>query len=284
MLESKTIERLVTTALSEDIRDGDVTSRLVVPAHAEVEAEIISRVDGVIAGLPIAFAVFDAVDPKVRFEPVVKDGDTVKPDQVLVKIKGGARSVFAAERTALNILQHLSGIATLTGLFVKETVGTKAKIFDTRKTHPGLREVEKYAVKVGGGENHRVGLYDAILIKDNHIKAAGGVRAAVAAAKAGAPHMLVEVEVETRQELEEALEAGAEIVLLDNMSADGLTSSVEFVAGRAVLEASGGVSLETVRAIARAGVDRISVGAITQAAPPLDLSLEVVGLIGAAGE
>ncbi|MCL5292983.1 MAG: carboxylating nicotinate-nucleotide diphosphorylase [Actinobacteria bacterium] len=280
MLSAESVERIVVQALAEDLGGGDITSRLVVPAGLDVEAEIISRAEGRIAGLPIADATFKAVDREISFRPVVVEGDEVKPGDLVAEIRGKAREVFAAERVALNFLQHLSGIATLTARYVAEVAGYRAKIYDTRKTLPGLRQVEKYAVVVGGGVNHRFTLFDGVLIKDNHLKAAAGVGAAVLAAKRGGAAGLVEVEVENLEELGQAIDAGAGIILLDNMSPAELARAVEITAGRAILEASGGVSLETVKEIAKTGVDRISVGVITQGAQPLDLSLEVVKTVG----
>lgn len=272
----KTAERAVDAALAEDVGDGDITSLLVVPEGMRARAEIISREEGVIAGLRVAGIAFKRVDSEVVFRPLVPEGAEVRPGDAVARVEGGARGIFAAERVALNFLQHLSGIATLTARFVLAVAPYAAKIYDTRKTLPGLRELEKYAVAIGGGVNHRFGLFDGILIKDNHLKVAGGVKNAVLAAKSGSPDAPIEVEVETLNELDEALQAGADIVLLDNMDPLELAEAVKRTAGRAILEASGGVTLENVAEIARSGVDRISIGAITQGAKPLDLTLEVV--------
>ena len=272
----KTAERAVEAALAEDVGDGDITSLLVVPEGMRARAEIISREEGVIAGLRVAGIAFKRVDSEVVFRPLVPEGAEVRPGDAVARVEGEARGIFAAERVALNFLQHLSGIATLTARFVSAVAPYAAKIYDTRKTLPGLRELEKYAVAIGGGVNHRFGLFDGILIKDNHLKVAGGVKNAVLAAKSGSSDAPIEVEVETLNELDEALQAGADIVLLDNMDPLELAEAVKRTAGRAILEASGGVTLENVAEIARSGVDRISIGAITQGAKPLDLTLEVV--------
>ncbi len=280
MLEAKplkTVERVVEEALREDIGAGDITSLLVVPAGARAVAEVLAREGGVVAGLPVAEMAFRKTDPGVEIRRLAPEGSAVRPGDSILEVEGEARGIFAAERVALNFLQHLSGIATLTARFVAAVAPNAAEIYDTRKTLPGLRELEKYAVAVGGGVNHRFGLFDGVLIKDNHIKVAGGVRGAVLAARAGRPDLPIEVEVETLDELEEALEAGAEIVLLDNMKPAELREAVKRAAGRAILEASGGITLENVAEIAKTGVDRISIGAITQGAKPLDFSLEIVG-------
>ncbi|MHB0977566.1 MAG: carboxylating nicotinate-nucleotide diphosphorylase [Candidatus Aquicultorales bacterium] len=278
MLELDGIDGIIRRALAEDIGAGDITTNLVVGEGVRVRASILARQTGILAGLPVASRVFALVDADVAVRERASEGSSMKAGDEVLVVAGAARSVFAAERTALNFLQHLSGVATLTAAFVARTEGTPARIFDTRKTLPGLRILEKYAVSQGKGENHRLGLFDAVLIKDNHLKAAGGVGPAVKAARrafAGS----VEVEVETLDELEEAIASGADIVMLDNMSVGEMKSAVDMAAGRVILEASGGVSMETVRAVAETGVGRISVGAITQGAPPLDFSLEVLEIL-----
>jgi nicotinate-nucleotide pyrophosphorylase (carboxylating) len=269
------MEELIQTALAEDIGSGDRTTEAVVPPDARARARIDQKQPGVIAGLDVARAVFERVEPGLRFEPLVSEGEWRERGPV-AEIEGPARGILTAERVALNFLQRLSGVATLTALFVREVEGTGARILDTRKTTPGMRQLEKRAVAAGGGVNHRMGLFDAILVKENHSALAGGVgeatRRALQAAPAGTP---VEVECATLAEVDEALAAGAGRILLDNMGPEQLRESVERVGGRAELEASGGVTLETVRAIAESGVDYVSVGALTHSAPALDLSLLV---------
>jgi len=268
-------EKIVARALEEDVGLGDVTTLAVVPPDQEARAEVIARRSGVVAGLPVMEIVFSSVDPDVQFEALVEDGTQVIGGEVVAQVVGEARSLLTAERTALNFLQRLSGIATLTTEYVGALAGTKAQILDTRKTTPGLRLLEKYAVEVGGGRNHRFGLFDGILIKDNHIAAAGGISAAVSRARASAHHLLkIEVEVTDLRELEEALSARADVVMLDNMSPQDVRRAVQTVAGRALVEVSGGVTLETVRAYAESGADFISVGALTHSAPAVDFSLE----------
>lgn len=270
------VARAVEQALAEDLGSrGDITTDATVSAQAAAAATFGARRDGVIAGLDVAAAAFHAVDPRVVFDPLVKDGDRVAPRAVVARVAGPARALLTAERVALNFLCHMSGIATLTRRYVDAVAGTRARIVDTRKTTPGLRAFEKYAVRCGGGGNHRSGLYDAILIKDNHIAAAGGVEPAIVAARAHAGHMVrIEVEVGDLDELAAALKHPFDAVLLDNMDVTVLRQAVAMVAGRLVTEASGGVTLETVRAIAETGVDLISVGALTHSAPILDLGLD----------
>lgn len=269
------VRDVVARALAEDVGPGDVTTAATVGPEAQCRAEIVAKADGVIAGLEVARAVFEAVDPEVVFEAVVSDGTRVSAGMAVARVAGNTRGVLTAERTALNFLQRMSGIATLTAQYVEAVKGTKARILDTRKTAPGLRLLDKYAVRAGGGENHRTGLFDGVLIKDNHLRAAGGVGEAVRRAKA-AHHLLeVEVEVQTIEEVDEAIAAGAEVILLDNMDLAEIRAAVARVAGRCLIEVSGGVNLETVRPLAETGVDYISVGKLTHSAPALDLSLEI---------
>jgi nicotinate-nucleotide pyrophosphorylase (carboxylating) len=270
------IMRAVAQALREDLGvRGDLTTEATIPADAAASATFGARRAGVIAGLDVARAAFGALDAGVVFEPLMTDGDAVTAGAVVARVSGPARALLTAERVALNFLCHMSGIATLTRRYVDIVAGTRARIIDTRKTTPGLRVFEKYAVRCGGGANHRFGLYDAILIKDNHIVAAGGIAAASAAARAFAGHTVkIEVEVTSLDELAEALRHPIDAVLLDNMDVSMLRQAVTLVAGRTVTEASGGVTLETVRAIAETGVDLISVGALTHSAPILDLGLD----------
>lgn len=271
------IHRAVATALEEDLgQAGDVTSQATVAPKATATGRINSRSDGIVCGIVCAEEAFRQIGPDVTVKAFKLDGDRLTPGQAVLEISGDARQILAAERTALNFMTHLSGIATLTRRFVDEVSGTGAHICCTRKTTPGLRALEKFAVRCGGGHNHRFGLSDAVLIKDNHIVVAGGVGAAIEAARAFAGHLVaIEVEVDTLEQLEEALEAGASAVLLDNMDNGTLARAVEVTAGRAKLEASGNVTLERVRSIAQTGVDYISSSRITMAAPPLDLGLDI---------
>ena len=285
------IEDLVRNALLEDLgRAGDITTYATIGPEKTAVADLNSREHGVVAGLPLAEAAFRLIDPSLRFEAFVADGDTVAPGQAIARVSGNARSVLSAERVALNFLMHLSGVASYTGRFAAEISHTKARVTCTRKTLPGLRTVEKYAVRLGGGSNHRFGLDDAILIKDNHIAVSGGVASAINAARAYAGHLVkIEVEVDGLDQMREALGARPDVILLDNMgpdllreavainrehhglSEDGYASDVR----RVVLEASGNVNLQTIRAIAETGVDYISTSKITMAAPTLDIGLDI---------
>jgi quinolinate synthase len=266
---------LIDLAIAEDIGPGDATSEAVLPADLVARARIVAKAAGVVAGLPVAQAVFARVDARLRFEARVCDGMPVAPGDVVAEIEGPARGMLAAERTALNFLQHLSGVATLTRAFVDEVAGTNAVILDTRKTRPGYRVLEKYAVRMGGGQNHRFGLHDMVLIKDNHIAAAGSISAAVEEACTDRPDLQVEVEVTNLDQLREALALNVDRIMLDNMSLTQMREAVQVAAGRVPLEASGGVTLETVAVIAATGVDYISIGALTHSAPALDLSMEI---------
>lgn len=263
--------------LNEDLGSGDLTTRLVVPEELQGTAEFVAREPGVLCGLAVVTLVFTELDPTIAVVPLIEEGSAFTSGQTLARVTGSLRGILGAERLALNLLQRLSGIATLTRAFVDAVAGTGAVILDTRKTTPGLRALEKYAVRVGGGHNHRFGLFDGVLIKDNHIRAAGGVAEAVRRARAGAPHtVVIEVEVTTLAELEEALAAGANWILLDNMDVAAMREAVQRTAGRARLEASGGVTLDRVRAIAETGIDAISVGALTHSARALNISLEIL--------
>jgi len=267
-----TTDEIVARALAEDVGDGDVTTTATVPEDARARARITQKAPGVVFGLDVAERTFRALDPEVAFERLTAEGQWREGGPVL-QIEGSSRAILTAERTALNFLQRLSGVATLTARYVQAVAGTGARILETRKTTPGLRALEKAAVAAGGGTNHRVGLYDAILIKENHAALAGGVGEAVRRARAAAPGLLVEVECRTLAEVDEALAAGAPRILLDNMTVEQLRDAVARVDGRAELEASGGVTLETVREIAATGVQFVSVGALTHSPPALDLSL-----------
>lgn len=275
LIDDLIVRRIIETALAEDIGPGDITSALTVPEDAISRAVISAKEAGIVAGMDAAEMVFVVVDPRLRFEKKVSDGERVTRDTVLAVVAGSSRSLLAGERVALNLLQRLSGIASTTARYVELVAGTRAKIVDTRKTTPGLRALEKYAVRIGGGRNHRFALYDGILIKDNHIVAAGGIRQAVEAAKNGAPHTLkVEVEVRTLDQLDEAIEAGADIVLLDNMHVDTMRKAVEIASGKVILEASGRVNESTVAEIAATGVDLISVGALTHSVRAFDIGMD----------
>ena len=277
MLSAHIVAAAVRAALDEDLgRLGDITSAAVVPADATARGAIVTRRPGVLAGMALAEAAFLTVDPGVAFRAKARDGEAVGAGAVVARVDGEARAILAAERVALNFLCHLSGIATATAALVARVAHTSARITDTRKTTPGLRALEKYAVRCGGGWNHRFGLDDAILIKDNHIAVAGGVIPAIERARAAAGHMVkVEVEVANLDQLTEAMVAGPDVVMLDNMTPADMREAVQLVAGRAVVEASGNVTPETVAAIADTGVDVISSGWITHSASALDLALEV---------
>lgn len=270
------VEPVVRAALEEDLgRAGDITSDLTIPAEQRSAARIVARKTGTIAGLIAAECAFRLVDPETRFRAEIPDGSKIEAGTVLAIVEGFSRSLLTAERVALNFAGHLSGAATATRALVDAVAGTKTRIVCTRKTLPGLRTLQKYAVRCGGGFNHRFGLDDAVLIKDNHLAAAGGLRPAVERVRAGMGHMVkIEVEADTLAQLEEALSLGVESVLLDNMSLEYLKCAVAIAGGRAVLEASGNVTLAAVRAIAETGVDYISSGAITHSAPNLDLGLD----------
>jgi nicotinate-nucleotide pyrophosphorylase (carboxylating) len=267
---------IVRRALAEDIGAGDITTELSVAAGIRATGEMIAKQCGVVAGVVIAAECFRQLDQQVRWDAMVNDGDEFTRGDVLARVAGDAHALLAAERSALNLLQRLSGIATLTRQYVRAVEGTSARIVDTRKTTPGLRLLEKAAVLAGGAGNHRYALYDGVLLKDNHIAVAGGVRAAVLAARTGAPHTLkVEVETTSLAQVAEALEAGADVIMLDNMDCSAMAQAVRLVAGRAITEASGNVSLETVREIAETGVNIISVGKLTHSAPAADISLNL---------
>ncbi len=270
------IDELVRRALAEDLGDvGDITTDSVIPADHRASGVIAARKAGVVAGLPVALRVFQLVDPKVKAAAIVADGAAVGPGTVLLEVEGPARALLKAERVALNFLGHLSGVATATAEIAAVIAHTKTRICCTRKTTPGLRVLEKYAVRCGGGVNHRMGLYDMVLIKDNHIAAAGGVAAAIRAAKKSAPKgVKIEVEVDTLDQLGEALAEGVDQIMLDNMAPAQMKIAVERVAGRAVTEASGSITKATAAAIAESGVDLMSAGWITHSAPCLDVGLD----------
>jgi nicotinate-nucleotide pyrophosphorylase (carboxylating) len=267
---------IVRQALQEDLGlAGDISAEAAVPAGAVATARLVARRPGRIAGLEVARAVFIEVDPTLEVSLQAADGDAVEGGSVLAVVSGAARSILTAERTALNLLGRMSGVATATAEMVKAVEGTGVKVADTRKTTPGLRVLEKHAVRMGGGINHRFGLFDAVMIKDNHLVAAGGVGAAVEAARTRIGHMVkIEVEVATLEQLAELIEVGADVVMLDNMDIETLRKAVAMIDGRMVTEASGGISLDTVRAVAETGVDIVSAGSITHSAPVLDVALD----------
>ena len=268
------IDRLIEQALLEDIHTGDITTLAVVPGARPASARLLAKETMVLAGLDTAARVFTILDPDIRFSACLSDGETALPGALLATLQGEATKLLMGERVALNLLQRMCGIATLTASFVSAVAGTKARIVDTRKTTPGLRQLEKYAVRVGGGINHRTGLYDGVLIKENHIAAAGGITEAIRRARAYIPHTLkIEIETETLSQVDEALAAGADIIMLDNMSLDEMRAAVGAIGSRALVEASGGVNLERVRAIAETGVDIISVGALTHSSRAMDISM-----------
>ncbi|ABU57113.1 MULTISPECIES: carboxylating nicotinate-nucleotide diphosphorylase [Roseiflexus] len=270
-------------ALTEDVGPGDVTTNSIVPPDAAMRGRIIAKQDGVVAGLDVAQAVYRAVDERIVFTALVAEGERVTNRQPLALVSGPARGLLTAERAALNFLGRMSGIATLTRRFVDAVAGTGATILDTRKTAPGLRMVDKLAVRRGGGRNHRIGLYDMVLIKDNHIDFAGSLRAAVERARAHAPHLEIEVEARTLDDVREALDLGVQRIMLDNMPPAMMAEAVRLVAGRARLEASGNVSLDNVRQIAETGVDDISIGALTHSARVFDVSFDYLASEEATG-
>jgi nicotinate-nucleotide pyrophosphorylase (carboxylating) len=269
-------EPFVRAALAEDIGPGDITTTLCIPAGARATATVLAKQPGVIAGLAIGELAFHLLDPEAQWSAHVRDGDRVGEGRTpLATVTGDARALLTSERVALNFMQRLSGIATVTARYVGLVAGTDARIVDTRKTTPGLRMLEKYAVRAGGGFNHRLGLYDCVLIKDNHIKAAGGIGNAVRGARAHIPHtMKIEVEASTLGMVDEALAAGADIILLDNMDTETMRRAVNAIGGRAISEASGGLTEARVAEVAATGVDILSIGALTHSAPALDISLD----------
>ncbi|MEP6599820.1 MAG: carboxylating nicotinate-nucleotide diphosphorylase [Actinomycetota bacterium] len=276
-LEPWQVDEVVSRALIEDVgAEGDVTTMATVPPALIGSADLVSRQAGIVAGLPVAAWVFDSVGSgRLRVEFGTVDAASVTPGEVLATVRGPVRDLLTAERTALNLLCHLSGVATLTRRWVDAVAGTNARIRDTRKTLPGLRALEKYAVRCGGGVNHRMSLSDAALVKDNHVAAAGGVVAAFDRVRTEYPDVPLEIEVDTVAQAREAIDAGAEVVLLDNMSLDDMRAVVAYAAGAAVLEASGGLLLENARAVAETGVDFLAVGALTHSAPVLDIGLDL---------
>lgn len=270
------VKNIIRLALEEDIGNGDITTTLLVPEEQNAKALIIAKGSFIVAGLPFVEEAFNTIDQGIEFKILFGDGLKVRKGDIIAEINGRTRTLLSCERVSLNILQRLSGIATLTNAFVDKVRGLDVKIIDTRKTTPCMRFMEKYAVKVGGGSNHRFGLYDCILIKDNHIEAVGSIKNAIIAAR-GANHLLkTEIEVENLNDLKEALKAGVDIVMLDNMSVEDMREAVKTAKGKVIIEASGNVNLNNVRGIAETGVDMISIGAITHSAPAVDISMKIV--------
>lgn len=266
----------IETALREDIRSGDITTNTLIPAEAQAVALMRFRESGVVCGIDAAKSTFHVLDPNIDLKVLLDDGNSVSAGEVALEIRGNARIILTGERVALNIVQHLSGIASATARYVKETEGTTARIVDTRKTTPGLRLLEKYAVRCGGGHNHRYALDDMILIKDNHIALCGGITNAVSRARENVGHSIkIEVECDTLDQVQQALQAGAELILLDNMPPETMRQAVEMANGKAQCEASGNINLQTVRAAAQSGVDVISVGALTHSVRALDVGLDI---------
>lgn len=280
MLNMQSVDTLLDLAFAEDIGIGDITTETTVSSNQKAVGTVHAKSDGVVAGLPVVERTFQQLDSDVSFHAFVRDGDVISVGATIAEVEGSAKTILIGERTALNFLQRLSGIATLTSQFVEAVADYDVKIVDTRKTTPGWRALEKYAVRVGGGNNHRFGLYDGVLIKDNHIVAAGGIVSAVERARQAAPHTAkIEIEVETVEQVNEALDAGADILLFDNMTIETMQQVVELIDKRVLTEASGGITLDRVQAVASTGVDLISVGALTHSAMPLDISLTLT-LVG----
>ncbi|MDP3148828.1 MAG: carboxylating nicotinate-nucleotide diphosphorylase [Ignavibacteria bacterium] len=276
-LNQKEIERVILTALKEDIGAGDTTTNLIIEKKQQAKAFFLAKEDGIIAGLAIAKMVLQKFDKTIKWKSFIKDGEFVSAGTHIAEVKGSLRDLLTGERTALNILQRMSGIATATNSFVDAVKNTNAKILDTRKTVPGLRMLDKYAVKIGGGTNHRSGLFDMVLIKDNHIKAAGSISNAVAKIRKGATQKIkIEVETSNLDEVREALKNKVEIIMLDNMTVSMMKEAVKIIAGKAKVEASGNVNFKSIKAIAETGVDFISVGALTHSVKALDISMKIM--------
>ena len=276
-MTNKELESLITEALKEDIPQRDITSENIIPEDHISKAHILAKEEGVLAGLDVALMVFQCIDPSLRFQKKFKDGDEFKKGDILAALEGKTISILKGERVALNFLQRLSGIATLTRKFVEAVKGTSTKILDTRKTTPGLRKLEKYAVRMGGGMNHRISLSDMVLIKDNHLAVIGGIKEAIERAREKVDKEIkIEVEVKNIEELKEAIEAGADIVMLDNMNISEIKKAVKIAKGKVPLEVSGKVNLDNVKKIARTGVDFISIGMLTHSYKSIDISLEIV--------
>jgi len=275
--ENIEVQKIVEQSLLEDIGTGDITTEYIIPSNLKAKGIIKTSEEGVVAGLDIACLVFKKLDSEINFQSKIKDGEKILPEEILAEITGSAQTILKGERVALNFLQRMSGIATITSKFCQEVKDFPVRIVDTRKTTPGLRILEKYAVRMGGGYNHRFGLYDAVLIKDNHIAVAGGIRSALNSVRKQISHTAkIEVEVENLYQLQEALKMKADIIMLDNMDLETMKKAVKMAKGKALIEASGGITLEKVREIAQTGVDLISVGALTHSVKALNISMEIV--------
>ena len=271
------IERLLDLAIEEDIATGDISTNAIIPVHSRAVAEMKAKADGVISGLEIARRVYERFEKDIKWEPLVTDGTPVKKGHIILRIEAGYRTLLLGERLSLNILQRMSGIATATANYVKELAGTRTQLLDTRKTAPGLRVLDKMAVHHGGGMNHRMGLYDMIMLKDNHIKLAGGIPNAVKAARANLPLSIkLEVETTTLEEVQQALDCGADIIMLDNMTNEMMAEAVRLINGRAKTEASGNMNIPRLKSVAATGVDYISVGALTHSVTAMDISMNIV--------
>ena len=275
--ENVLIDKIIEQTLLEDIGTGDITTESIIPSNLKAKGIIKTSEEGVVAGLDMVFLVFKKLDSEICFQPKIKDGNKILPGEILGEITGPARTILKGERVALNFLQRMSGIATITSKFYHEVKDLPVRIIDTRKTTPGLRILEKYAVRMGGGHNHRFGLYDAVLIKDNHIAVAGGIKSAVNSVRKQISHTVkIEVEVENLSQLQEVLKVQVNIIMLDNMDLESMKEAVKMFKGKALIEASGGITLEKVREIAQTGVDLISVGALTHSVKSLDISMEII--------
>lgn len=271
------VDNLIKTALLEDINYVDITTDYLIPEDQENEAKFLAKADGVLCGIEVALRVFTLIQPDFQYEVFIHDGEEVKKGDIIAKIKGKTRTILKGERTALNLLQHMSGISSMTNRIVKIVEGTNASIADTRKTLPGMRPLQKYAVTVGGGKNHRFNLSDAAMLKDNHVDAGGGITAAVTKLRTKLGHMAkVELEVRTLDELREALSVDVDVIMLDNMDNDTMREAVKIADGKALLEASGGITEETIRDVAETGVDIISIGALTHSVKAFDISLKII--------
>lgn len=275
-IDRKTILNIITVALKEDIQSGDITTNLIIPGGQKAKAYFLAKESGVIAGLPVAKEVFKKLDSKILWKNFIKEGEYVQAGTKIAEVKGNLRTLLSCERTALNILQRMSGIATLTSTYVDAVKDTNVKILDTRKTAPGLRLLDKYAVKTGGGKNHRIGLFDMVLIKDNHIKAAGSITKAVSKIKNGSKKKIkIEVETRTLDEVRKAINTKVDIIMLDNMTVETMRKAIKLIDGKIKTEASGNVNLNTLKKIAGTGVDYISVGALTHSVKALDISMKI---------
>lgn len=271
------VDNLIKTALLEDINYVDITTDYLIPEDQENEAKFLAKADGILCGIEVALRVFTLIQPDFQYEVFIHDGEEVKKGDIIAKIKGKTRTILKGERTALNLLQHMSGISSMTNRIVKIVEGTNASIADTRKTLPGMRPLQKYAVTVGGGKNHRFNLSDAAMLKDNHIDAGGGITNAVTKLRTKLGHMAkVELEVRTLDELREALSVDVDVIMLDNMDNDTMREAVKIADGKALLEASGGITEETIRGVAETGVDIISIGALTHSVKAFDISLKII--------